>query len=121
MSLEEKTLFVGGNAALLAQIFAKYGCHVLLAGALGPKLKELLNPLKMEYANSVDSDEIHLILEYKSGEEWNGFKSPRANRFIVTRDVYNSEFQALEEFHEKMISFSPKLLVLSGRFCGNWI
>src|SRR5690606_4834985 len=80
------------------------------------KLKSLLAPLNMEYANSVGSDEVHLIMEYKSGDEFNGFKSPRANRFIVTRDIYNSEFQALDEFHEKMNRFAPKLLVLSGIF-----
>ncbi len=35
--------------------------------------------------------DVHLILEYKEGDTWGGFVSPRANRFALNHDVGNAE------------------------------
>lgn len=88
---------IGGNAALMATKFASEGWDVLLGGALGPKLRELmvgkdlaavandasvhpsLNDRRrgtIHFArgadgeqSSVDRDEVHLILEYTKGSK----------------------------------------------------
>ena len=76
---------IGGNAALMAHnIASKFDqIDVILVGPVGPQLRRLLNkkiqiPVNREYIN----DELHLIMEYGVGEEFEGVKSPTANRFI---------------------------------------
>ena len=96
----------GGNAALMATALADLSCkcNVLLGGAVGPQLKVLLSTNIKTVASltaedggkTASKDAIHLILEYHKGDEWNGAVAPRANRFIVVHDVYNSRIQGLE-------------------------
>lgn len=40
-----------------------------------------------------DRDDIHLILEYKAGESWGPFTSPRANRWMTTNLVMKIQLQ----------------------------
>lgn len=59
-------------------------------------------------------DDVHLIIEYKRNELWDGVESPRANRFIVHRDMNNPLVSSLEEFSRVLPAFSPQLLVVGG-------
>lgn len=87
-----------------------------------------------------ETDEFHLILEYKagkekkeprlkpqslwihasrilflcSGEQWSSTRAPQANRFIFSHDVSNGEMSALEVFVASLDEFQPELVVLSG-------
>eukprot|EP00066_Takifugu_rubripes_P016457 XP_011605723.1 PREDICTED: ADP-dependent glucokinase isoform X2 [Takifugu rubripes] len=109
-------LYVGGNAALIGQKLATYpDLMVLLCGPVGPKLHEMLDEQILVPAESLqETDEFHLILEYKAGEQWASTQAPQANRFIFSHDVSNGEMSALEAFVASLDEFQPELVVLSG-------
>jgi len=88
---------------------------VLLAGPIGAKLKQLLNPAieTLEVKSSVQ-DEIHLILEYAKHEKWGTATATCANRIIFSHDISNSELSTLEEFEAHIKHFHPDLVVLAG-------
>ncbi|KAK1887283.1 ADP-dependent glucokinase [Dissostichus eleginoides] len=109
-------LYVGGNAALIAQKLATYpDLVVLLCGPIGPKLHEMLDEQIVVPPGSMqETDEYHLILEYKAGEQWGSTQAPQANRFIFSHDLSNGEMSSLETFVESLEEFDPELVVLSG-------
>ncbi|XP_051545949.1 ADP-dependent glucokinase-like isoform X3 [Myxocyprinus asiaticus] len=109
-------LYVGGNAALIGQKLVSHPqLVVLLCGPVGPKLHELLDEQIVVPPESLqETDEYHLILEYKSGEQWGSSRAPQANRFILSHDVSNGEMSALEMFVASLEEFRPDLVVLSG-------
>jgi len=105
---------LGGNAPVMAARFAREGAKVLLGAKLSPGLAEWI-PEGMEVAGGdIDDDDVHLIMEYKRNEEWDGVVSPRANRFIVHRDLNNPLVSSLEKFSLALPSFNPQLLVVGG-------
>ena len=88
---------------------------MLLAGPIGNKLKQLLNPaMNILKEGSSVQDEIHLILEYAQGEQWGTVTAKCANRIIFSHDVSNSELTTLEVFEKKLSQFKPDLVILSG-------
>ncbi|XP_077568290.1 ADP-dependent glucokinase isoform X2 [Stigmatopora nigra] len=109
-------LYVGGNAALMSQKLATYpDIMVLLCGPVGPKLHEMLDEQIVVPPGSLqETDEYHLILEYKAGEQWGLTRAPQANRFIFSHDVANGEMSTLETFVASLEEFQPDLVVLSG-------
>lgn len=109
-------LYVGGNAALIGQKLATYpDLMVLLCGPVGPKLHEMLDEQIVVPPESLqETDEFHLILEYKAGEQWGSTHAPQANRFIFSHDVSNGEMSSLETFVASLEEFQPELVVLSG-------
>ncbi|XP_062859326.1 ADP-dependent glucokinase isoform X2 [Trichomycterus rosablanca] len=109
-------VYVGGNAALIGQKLASYPqLVVLLCGPVGPKLHELLDEQIVVPPESLqETDEYHLILEYKAGEQWGSSRAPQASRFIFSHDVSNGEMSALETFLASLEEFKPDLVVLSG-------
>ncbi|XP_058501282.1 ADP-dependent glucokinase isoform X1 [Solea solea] len=109
-------LYVGGNAALIGQKLASYpDLMVLLCGPVGPKLHEMLDEQIIVPPDSLqETDEYHLILEYKAGEQWGSTQAPQANRFIFSHDVSNGEMSSLETFVASLDEFEPDLVVLSG-------
>ncbi|XP_070686251.1 ADP-dependent glucokinase [Pempheris klunzingeri] len=109
-------LYVGGNAALIGQKLATYpDLMVLLCGPVGPKLHEMLDEQIVVPPDSLqETDEFHLILEYKAGEQWGSTQAPQANRFIFSHDVSNGEMSSLETFVASLEEFQPDLVVLSG-------
>ncbi|XP_071778414.1 ADP-dependent glucokinase isoform X1 [Centroberyx gerrardi] len=109
-------LYVGGNAALIGQKLASYpDLMVLLCGPVGPKLHEMLDEQIVVPPDSLqETDEYHLILEYKAGEQWGSTQAPQANRFIFSHDVSNGEMSSLETFVASLEEFQPDLVVLSG-------
>jgi len=105
---------LGGNAPVMAARFAKEGAKVLLGAKLSPGLAEWI-PEGLDVAGGeIETDDVHLILEYKRGEEWGGFTSPRANRFIVHHDLNNPLVSSLEKFSVELPQFQPDLLVVGG-------
>nr|XP_055048698.1 ADP-dependent glucokinase isoform X1 [Misgurnus anguillicaudatus] len=109
-------VYVGGNAALIGQKLASNPqLVVLLCGPVGPKLHEMLDEQIVVPPESLqETDEYHLILEYKSGEQWGTSRAPQANRFILSHDVSNGRMSALETFIASLEEFNPDLVVLSG-------
>ncbi|XP_016426197.1 ADP-dependent glucokinase-like isoform X1 [Sinocyclocheilus rhinocerous] len=109
-------LYVGGNAALIGQKLASNPeLVVLLCGPVGPKLHDMLDEQIVVPPESLqETDEFHLILEYKSGEQWGSSRAPQANRFILSHDVSNGEMSTLEIFVASLEEFQPDLVVLSG-------
>ncbi|XP_026094276.1 ADP-dependent glucokinase isoform X1 [Carassius auratus] len=109
-------LYVGGNAALIGQKLASNPeLVVLLCGPVGPKLHDMLDEQIVVPPESLqETDEFHLILEYKSGEQWGSARAPQANRFILSHDVSNGEMSTLETFVASLEDFQPDLVVLSG-------
>ncbi|XP_066557861.1 ADP-dependent glucokinase isoform X2 [Amia ocellicauda] len=109
-------LYVGGNAALIGQKLATYPqLTVLLCGPVGPKLHEMLDEQIVVPPESLqETDEFHLILEYKAGECWGATQAPHASRFIFSHDLTNGEMSMLETFVASLEEFQPDLVVLSG-------
>ncbi|KAF7656825.1 hypothetical protein LDENG_00035830 [Lucifuga dentata] len=112
-------LFVGGNAALIGLKLATYpDLTVLLCGPVGSKLHEILDEKIVVPPDSLqETDEYHLILEYKAGEQWGSVQAPQANRFIFSHDVSNGEMSSLETLAASLDEFQPDLpdlVVLSG-------
>lgn len=109
-------LYVGGNAALIGQKLAGYpDLMVLLCGPVGPKLHEMLDEQIVVPPESLqETDEFHLILEYKAGEQWGSTQAPQANRFIFSHDVSNGAMSSLETFVASLDEFQPDLVILSG-------
>ncbi|GAM28129.1 hypothetical protein SAMD00019534_113050 [Acytostelium subglobosum LB1] len=119
LSLKRKEFHTGGNAGIIANRLAKEGCNVYLSGVVGERLKQLLH----ERINVIDynrdtQDEIHLIMEYQRNESWGQHVTPRANRFIVSRDESNANMATLEVLHHHLKASSgterTDLLILSG-------
>nr|CAB3220222.1 ADP-dependent glucokinase-like [Phallusia mammillata] len=105
---------LGGNAPVMANRFAMEGADVLLGAQGSPDLTQFLNPeIKMAGGNVNESD-IHLIMEYKTGEKWGKYESIRANRYIIHSDNHNPTIHSLESFAEAYKAFKPKLLVVGG-------
>ncbi|XP_063596795.1 ADP-dependent glucokinase-like [Penaeus indicus] len=106
---------LGGNAPVMASRFAKEGAKVLLAAKRSPYIMEEIHPDIVVGGGDVDGvDDIHLILEYKTGEKWGTYEAPRANRFIVHSDDSNPTLSSVEEFGGHLPSFKPHLLVVGG-------
>jgi ADP-dependent glucokinase len=59
-------------------------------------------------------DDIHLILEYQTGDTWGDYTAPRANRYILHNDQHNPNINSLEEFNNSLFQFEPRLFVVSG-------
>lgn len=112
----------GGNAALMANAFSRFGFHeIFLAGPVALESKLIQLGLLEERVtvlptDGINQDEVHLIMEYAKGASWNGQKADRANRFIVTRDTHNAQLTGLETLHYHLMTsdISPRLLVVSG-------
>jgi len=105
---------LGGNAPVMAMRLNSEGCQVVLASTLTEKhLKSIPSEIKV-VGNPVKRDDIHLILEYKAGEQWGPYVTPRANRFIIHNDKHNPRVKALDALDESLRDFRPDLLVISG-------
>ncbi|XP_049795928.1 ADP-dependent glucokinase isoform X2 [Schistocerca nitens] len=105
---------LGGNAPVMASRFYYEGCEVVLAARMSVSLMRSLPEDVKVYGGEISRDDVHLILEYKAGEVWGKYSSPRANRFIVHNDVTNPTLSSMEGFDEVLDSFEPDLLVISG-------
>jgi len=105
---------LGGNAPVMANRFALEGAEVLLASQASPEFKKALRPEIEITGSEVATSDIHLILEYKTGEKWGNYKSVRANRYIIHSDKYNPTIQSLEPLVRTYEKFNPTLLVVGG-------
>lgn len=115
LKLESSQFAIGGNAALMAQRLHSEGSEVVLAAAVSPNLKNSLpEGVKVVGGETSRDDDVHLILEYKAGESWGPFTSPRANRFIIHNDNNNPLISSLEDLEQELNEFSPDLLIVSG-------
>ncbi len=74
---------LGGNAPVMGARFLMEGMEVLLAATMSEKQKKhLINGFDMIKFKVPDDyvDDIHLILEYKTGDKFGGHSAIRANR-----------------------------------------
>lgn len=71
---------IGGNAPIMANRFVKEGCSVLLGAQMSRALQSKF-PDEIQISGPfVERDDIHLLLEYPTGQRWGNFVPPRANR-----------------------------------------
>lgn len=105
---------IGGNAPVMGSRLAQEGCHVLLGASMTKQLRESLHTDIEITGKDLEKDDVHLILEYPTGEIWGPFQSPRANRFIAHSDTNNPTLTGLESFQEKLKTYKPDLLIISG-------
>ncbi|XP_034952526.1 ADP-dependent glucokinase [Chelonus insularis] len=105
---------IGGNAPIMAMRFAKEGCDVLLASKMTRSLKIMIPDSIQIVGGDADRDDVHLILEYKRGEKWGPYTTPRANRFIIHNDANNPTISSLEYFDNLLPEYKPDLFVVSG-------
>lgn len=72
-------------------------------------------PAAIEIAGEpIDYDDIHLIMEYKTNDQWGPYTAPRANRYILHNDNKNPQISSLEFFEKSLNNFDARLLVISG-------
>ncbi|KAL3667805.1 hypothetical protein V7S43_007356 [Phytophthora oleae] len=108
---------VGGNAAVMAERASAEGCVVLLGAAIGKEMKPYFVDPTIQLVGHLEEhqhDDVHLVLEYSSGDEFRGHKSPRANRYYLNHDVHNARLSVLEEFEQSLDTFKPDLVVFGG-------
>uniref|UniRef100_A0A182Q9Q4 ADP-dependent glucokinase n=1 Tax=Anopheles farauti TaxID=69004 RepID=A0A182Q9Q4_9DIPT len=105
---------LGGNAPVIGTRMAIEGANVLLGAKMSSKLKTHLRPEVQLTGSLIDDDDIHLILEYSTGDTWGGLVSPRANRYILHNDHHNPYLTSLEEFDAVLVGFEPHLFIVSG-------
>ncbi|CAH1791785.1 unnamed protein product [Owenia fusiformis] len=105
---------VGGNAPVMAKRFITEGFDVLLGARISKKLANMISPDMKVAGGDLMEDDVHISLEYKTGEKWGPYTSPRANRIFLHSDQTNPYINALEEFQIALREFNPKLLVIGG-------
>ena len=105
---------LGGNAPVMAKRFAQEGAEVLLAARMTEDFKSNIDANIQVTGTNIDTDDIHLILEYKRNEVWGNWQAPRANRFIVHSDRNNPTLSSVESFEDPLGKFKPNLLVVGG-------
>ncbi|CAL1535328.1 unnamed protein product [Lymnaea stagnalis] len=109
--------FIGGNAALMAKKASSLfpSLSINFVGPVGPLLERLMpKAVKIPPTCRIPKDEVHLIMEYKVGEQWGNLSAPVANRFITSHDESNSKIVMLEAYFESIKTFQPDLILLSG-------
>uniref|UniRef100_T1JDT0 Uncharacterized protein n=1 Tax=Strigamia maritima TaxID=126957 RepID=T1JDT0_STRMM len=111
---------LGGNAPVIGSRFAKEGIKVLLGASLTERLKGKLHPniqgvlFGIVTGSNLQKDDIHLILEYPTGQKWGPYQTQRANRFIVHNDRNNPTLTGIDEFQQHLKNYNADLLVISG-------
>lgn len=107
---------IGGNAALMGNNLAKRGHTVLMSGRDSDAFRSLVNE-RVTFSEPSDTHEVemHIILEYGSGDSFQGLTSDRANRLILSPFVVPS-ITALQSWANSVESFepSPSALIFSG-------
>ncbi|KAG5684910.1 hypothetical protein PVAND_014120 [Polypedilum vanderplanki] len=106
---------LGGNAAVMGTRFLIEKTEVLLAATMSDKQKtHLINGIDLvDFKPTKDFvDDIHLILEYKTGERFGEHVAPRANRYIIHSDANNPLIISLELL--KPNALKGDLFVVSG-------
>ncbi|GFO14322.1 ADP-dependent glucokinase-like [Plakobranchus ocellatus] len=105
---------IGGNAAVIARRLAMEGFDVLLGARMGQNALDTISDSVKVIGNSIPRSDIHLIMEYKTNDQWGKFTSPRANRLVLHNDKVNPFLDGMEEFLDKVLTFKPSLLVIGG-------
>lgn len=106
---------LGGNAPVMGARFHLEGAKVLVASAMSHKQRShLITGIDVtEFEPSEDFvDDIHLILEYKTGDKFGEHEAPRANRYIIHSDANNPMITSLELLNVN--DYEPKLFVVAG-------
>ncbi|CAL8070352.1 unnamed protein product [Calicophoron daubneyi] len=124
---------LGGNAPLMSLRLAREGAEVSLAARLSQRVHAAI-PTNIRVLTApaafglpdVPKEDIHLILEYESGERWGDLQAPRANRYIIVHDEETSRLsgfwpdllESWRRFEKRATSSSqspsPDLFVVSG-------
>ena len=106
---------IGGNAPLMSERFAKEGIkNVLLGAQVSTQFASRL-PKQIEISGPfIEYDDYHILLEYKTGQQWGRYKSPRANRLIVHSDDNNVKLISRSRFFDQAVQLQPDLMVISG-------
>ncbi|KAK6180797.1 hypothetical protein SNE40_008783 [Patella caerulea] len=114
-SIQGRRWNLGGNAPVMANRMALEGLDVLLGARLTNNLASSLAPnVKVTGKTTSSEEDVHIILEYKTGEKWGRYVSPRANRLILHSDNSNPYLQSLEDFQQELKTFKPSLVVIGG-------
>ncbi|KAJ6218577.1 hypothetical protein RDWZM_009734 [Blomia tropicalis] len=108
---------IGGNAPLMSKRFASEGIENIILGAQVSTqfAKKLPNNIQIS-GPLIQKDDYHILLEYKAGQQWGPYKSPRSNRLIVHSDDNNAKLVAKDKFFEQINNQGrqPDLLIISG-------
>lgn len=106
--------YIGGNAPLMSLRFVKEGIeNILLGSQLFPELVgKFKNGVKIS-GPMIEQNDYHIILEYKTNQQWGQYISPRSNRFIVHSDDNNVKLLSRVNFFEQLDHFQPDLLIIS--------
>ncbi|XP_061173538.1 uncharacterized protein LOC133182704 [Saccostrea echinata] len=113
-SMADHKSILGGNAPVMARRMANEGAEVLLGARFTKELRQTLPDTVKVVGEDLDVNDIHLLLEYKSGDKWGKFISPRANRLIVHSDESNPFIETLEGLEAEIKTFKPAALVVGG-------
>lgn len=92
--------------------------EVLLAATMSDKQKtHLINGIELvDFKPTNDFiDDIHLILEYKTGDKFGEHVAPRANRYILHSDENNPMIMSVDLLTmDRINTFKPHLFIVSG-------
>uniref|UniRef100_A0AAF5DKL0 ADP-dependent glucokinase n=2 Tax=Strongyloides stercoralis TaxID=6248 RepID=A0AAF5DKL0_STRER len=122
VSISEKNdmnsdVYIGGNAALMAQKIASTFSRVTphLVGPIGPRIQKLLHPMIVrDNSTRIVKDELHVIMEYKQGEMLENYMSPASSRFITSQDQLSGSRIVIEMFFKAIQQYKPDLVIIAG-------
>ncbi|GAB1607529.1 ADP-dependent glucokinase-like isoform X1 [Argonauta hians] len=109
--------YLGGNALLMANKIASNfpDAKVQYVGPVGPDVRDSMpQNIDVPKESLLRSDDVHLILEYKSGDVWGPHTSSVANRFILNNNIDNFGPVFLKAFFNSLEVYRPDLIVFSG-------
>ncbi len=87
----------------MSERFAKEGISRLLLGAqVTPAFARQLPPSVRISGPTIEQDDYHLLLEYRTGQRWGPYQTPRANRLIVHSDDNNAQLVSRAPFFEEV-------------------
>lgn len=78
------------------------------------RTRKTLYPAISVVGNRTDSDEVHIIVEYRAKDYWAPLNDPRIMRLILHRDKDSPMLGALEDLSLGIEPFNPNLFVISG-------
>lgn len=77
-------------------------------------MRSKLDPAIRTVGPPIDYDDVHLIVEYQTGDRWGPHTAPRANRYILHNDRHNPTLSSLQHLDAAIQPFRPQLLVICG-------
>nr|CAB3220275.1 ADP-dependent glucokinase-like [Phallusia mammillata] len=104
---------LGCVAPVMGNMLAKEGAKVLIGADIDSKYKSFLRP-GVSVVGDTDGHniDVHIIMEYKTGDKWGKYQAVRANRYAIHADHIMPHVYGVEPLWKAYKEFKPDLVVV---------